>query len=364
MAEVDSGSGERARPKVRMPGAKDLGRADFTPHGISGGKRPPKKPPTRPARRNAIVAIGAVVVLALAGSGVFLVEATKPSDSASVKGAFGKEPSMTIPKMKPKSGEHIKQVINGTGPAIVKGNLVVANFVGYIWSGKTHKALNNTYQATQSGPAQPLMYPAGKLTDISSLDKALIGQKAGSRLLIQLPGTSISAATGKQLGLKKGDALVFTADVMTTFPANVTGTMQPVGDAKLPTVTDAGAAKAPTVKIPSIAAPTELVSKTLIPGTGAVVKAGQTVVANYVGQIWKTGKVFDSSWQRGQPQPFVIGKGQVIPGWDKSVVGQKIGSRMLLVIPPKEGYGPQGMSAGGIKGTDTLVFVIDILTAY
>jgi FKBP-type peptidyl-prolyl cis-trans isomerase 2 len=365
MAEVDSGSGEGARPKVRMPAAKDLGRADFKPHGIAGGKRPPKKPPTRPARRRAILAIGAVVVLALAGAGVVTAEALKPSDAITVKGAFGKAPTMTFPKVKPKSGEHVKRLIAGTGPTVVKGNLIVANFVGYIWSGKTHKVLNNTYQASQNGPAQPLIYPAGKLTDLPALDKALVGQKAGTRMLVQLPGTVIAAATAKQLGLKKGDALVFSADVTATFPASVSGTSQPVGDAKLPAVTDGGAGRAPTLKIPSSSpAPTTLISKTLIQGTGPVVQAGQTLVTNYVGQIWKTGKVFDSSWQRGQPAPFTIGKGQVIPGWDKTLVGQKVGSRVLLVIPPKDGYGSQGASAAGIKGTDTLVFVIDILGHY
>ena len=58
-----------------------------------------------------------------------------------------------------------------------------------------------------------------------------------------------------------------------------------------------------------------------------------------------------------------IGAGQVIPGWDKTLVGQKIGSRVLLVVPPKEGYGSKGSSQAGIKGTDTLVFVVDILNA-
>jgi peptidylprolyl isomerase len=79
--------------------------------------------------------------------------------------------------------------------------------------------------------------------------------------------------------------------------------------------------------------------------------------------IWRTGKVFDSSWARNTPLTTVIGAGQVIPGWDKGLVGQTVGSRVMLTIPPADGYGSAGQSQAGIKGTDTLVFVVDILAA-
>ena len=59
-----------------------------------------------------------------------------------------------------------------------------------------------------------------------------------------------------------------------------------------------------------------------------------------------------------------IGVGQLVPGFDKALVGQPVGSRVLMVLPPSEGYGKQGNSAAGIKGTDTLVFVVDLLDAY
>jgi len=120
----------------------------------------------------------------------------------------------------------------------------------------------------------------------------------------------------------------------------------------------------PTVTIPSTAAPTQLTQKTLVQGSGAPVAAGDTLVANYVGQTWANKKVFDSSFSRGAPAGFVIGKGQVIPGWDKALVGKKIGSRVLLTIPPADGYGPNGNPQAGIKGTDTLVFVVDLVAAY
>ena len=80
--------------------------------------------------------------------------------------------------------------------------------------------------------------------------------------------------------------------------------------------------------------------------------------------IWAGGKQFDSSWDRGQPASFPIGTDKVLPGWDEGLVGQTVGSQVLLVVPPDKGYGSAGEPNAGISGTDTLVFVIDILDAF
>lgn len=95
-------------------------------------------------------------------------------------------------------------------------------------------------------------------------------------------------------------------------------------------------------------------------GDGQVVEAGDTVVCHYLGQIWG-GDIFDTSFDRGQTLSFQIGVGQVIAGWDDGLVGQRVGSRVLLAIPPELGYGPYGVPQAGIGGTDTLVFVTDIV---
>jgi peptidylprolyl isomerase len=125
----------------------------------------------------------------------------------------------------------------------------------------------------------------------------------------------------------------------------------------------------PTVTFPASQPPKQLVEQTLVAGTGTPVAAGDTVVTNYVGEIWPTKpgsapKVFDSSFARGAPTGFVIGTGAVIPGFDKTLVGKRIGTRMLLSIPPADGYGSSGNSQAGISGTDTLVFVVDLLADY
>lgn len=130
----------------------------------------------------------------------------------------------------------------------------------------------------------------------------------------------------------------------------------------LPTATG-GFGEKPVLSFPESPAPAELVVTVLEEGTGPLVEAGQTIEVNYLGQCWG-GNVFDNSYDRRSSIEFPIGMGVVIAGWDNGLVGQHIGSRVLLSIPPHEGYGPNGQPRAGIRGDDTLVFVVDILDAH
>ncbi len=124
----------------------------------------------------------------------------------------------------------------------------------------------------------------------------------------------------------------------------------------------------PVVTVADKPAPGQLSEQIITSGTGATVAKGDTLVANYSGQTWEPkdgkAKVFDSSFDRGSPTAFVIGTGAVIPGWDKTLVGKRLGSRVLLAIPPADGYGSEGQAQAGITGTDTLVFVVDLIASY
>ncbi|MFD7549921.1 FKBP-type peptidyl-prolyl cis-trans isomerase [Streptomyces sp. NPDC059578] len=120
----------------------------------------------------------------------------------------------------------------------------------------------------------------------------------------------------------------------------------------------------PTVAKGSGTPSSDLAVKNVLPGSGVTVAKGDHLQANYLGQIWSSAKVFDNSYDRGAPAIFQIGVGQVIPGWDQALVGKKAGSRVELAIPPLLGYGEQGNEQAGIKGTDTLVFVVDIVDSF
>ena len=119
----------------------------------------------------------------------------------------------------------------------------------------------------------------------------------------------------------------------------------------------------PTIAKGTAAPSPNLAVKTLVQGTGPAIAGGDYVQVNYLGQIWNSGKVFDTSFGRG-PYTTIIGQGKVIPGWDEGLLGRKVGSRVELAIPPSLGYGNSGNASAGIKGTDTLVFVVDVLNRF
>ena len=119
--------------------------------------------------------------------------------------------------------------------------------------------------------------------------------------------------------------------------------------------------KKPVVTVPRTAAPTKLVTKDLVQGTGATASQGKTVTVNYVGELYKNGKEFDSSWSRNQPFTTALSPGSVISGWVQGLNGMKVGGRRELIIPPSLGYGKAG-SPPTIPPNSTLVFVVDLLS--
>ncbi|WP_084678078.1 FKBP-type peptidyl-prolyl cis-trans isomerase [Actinopolymorpha alba] len=122
--------------------------------------------------------------------------------------------------------------------------------------------------------------------------------------------------------------------------------------------------KKPTVEFKKPFSVAATASKVLKQGSGAKISEGQEVVVDYVGINGRDSKEFDSSWQRGEPATFGLQQGKLINGFLTGLVGKTVGSRILVTIPPKDGYGDQGQPQAGIQGTDTLVFVIDVKDAY
>jgi peptidylprolyl isomerase len=118
--------------------------------------------------------------------------------------------------------------------------------------------------------------------------------------------------------------------------------------------------KKPEVTVPSGPPPKQLEENELVAGTGAEAKAGDEVTVQYVGVGYDSGEEFDASWDRGEPFPFTLGAGEVIPGWDQGVAGMKVGGRRELIIPSDLAYGSAG-SPPVIGPNETLIFVIDLL---
>lgn len=135
-----------------------------------------------------------------------------------------------------------------------------------------------------------------------------------------------------------------------------------VPESDLPTASG-GFGDKPELTFPSSTHLAEGAIAVLSEGDGPVVESGDLLLADYLGQVWE-GEVFDNSYDRGSPAAFPIGTGFVVKGWDQGLVGQKVGSRVLLSLPPALGYGPGGNAGAGIGGEDTIVFVVDIVNTF
>lgn len=280
----------------------------------------------------------------------------------------GVEPKI-VSSTAPPDTTQVKVLHEGKGRVVGKDDLLVINLKGQVWDkdGIDLPPFVNSFRTGES-----LIRPMGSV--MPAWDKGLPGVKVGSRVLLLAPPADGFGDQGNPgASIQPTDTLMFVIDVIDSVAprtaANGKAVTVPV-DPKLPTVTTG---KDPKITVPAgVDPPTELIEQLLQQGTGAVIKKGQTIISEYVGVIWRDGKVFDSSWSAGR-HPFAAriatsdpqtGQDGVIAGWEKALVGEKVGTRVLLVIPPKLGYGKAGNAGAGITATDTLVFVIDILGVY
>jgi peptidylprolyl isomerase len=200
---------------------------------------------------------------------------------------------------------------------------------------------------------------------ITGFGKGLEGDHAGDRVLIGVASKDGYDPTGNGTTIQKGDSLVLVVDVrkVHTPLSEAKGTKQPA-PATVPKLTyDKAGHPAKFVATPQTP---KSVSKLgvypIIEGNGPVVKAGQTLLVEYVGQVYPDGKVFDESWSNPEPTSFPIGTGGVIPGWDQGLAGQHVGSRVILVIPSALAYGT-ATTGSPVPPNSDLIFAVDILQA-
>lgn len=254
------------------------------------------------------------------------------------------------------SATTVKVLTPGTGAKATTDSLVTVKQSLYV--GGTGKLVDNGFGASK--PAST--FYTGDQQTISGLLTALVGAQKGSRIVFAIPPAEAfgdQGQTAASIGPK--DDLVVVADVTgVSLPQSVATGAAVAPVAGQPTVTF-DATKGPTITMPKTAAPKTLVSQSLIEGTGPVVKGGQSLIVNYTGALYADGTVFDSSWTRKAHFSFQTNTGAVIPGWDKGLVGKKVGSRVLLVVPPADGYAATAKQ--GIPANSELVFVVDILAA-
>ena len=276
------------------------------------------------------------------------------SDSIKVSGDFDTEPKVDFNAPVSVPAVQRTVVIKGDGAELQDGALAQIHFT--IFNGETGDNLDSTgYE-----PAGLFQATIDEKSLLAGLVKTLRCSTVGSRVVGVIPPADAFGDQGnEQLGVEAGQPVVFIIDVVSVLPTQVSGDVTPLPDG-FPDVVWADDGQ-PTVTIPDADPPTGLKIATVITGDGAKVKAGDNVTVQYQGVNWTSGKVFDESWGRG-PTSFTTDG--VIAGFGAAMVDQTVGSRVVVIIPPDQGYGPSGGNSGaGIAVDDTLVFVIDILAA-
>lgn len=239
-------------------------------------------------------------------------------------------------------------VKEGDGDTITAADSVVVSYV--VYSGPDGTQLISTWQTghTESIPMTGLAPQFQPLVD------SIIGHKVGTRVLFGTASDLSDEASPTT-------STLWLLEVQSILPKRASGeaVTPPAG---LPTVTLAEDG-APSISVPKdYQAPADVVAQTLIKGDGPVVADQDFISVAYSGWLFD-GTQFDSSWAKGGA-PFYtqIGAGKVIEGWDKGLVGQTVGSQVLLVIPAAQAYGEQG--SGQIPANSPLVFVVDILAKH
>lgn len=263
-------------------------------------------------------------------------------DKITVTGEVGKKPTVKFDAPLSVTGSAAKVIVQGKGDAIQDGQQITVHIAEF--KGEDGSAVGDTF----SSDPQTFTYSTAALSSV--LYNALQGTHVGTRVLL---GSTTTDAEGK------ASTLFDVVDVMgaKTIPTRASGSAVSPAPG-LPTVTLADNGE-PTITVPKdYKAPDKLVVQTLIKGDGKKVEADDTLTVQYKGQLLD-GTVFDSSWQRGAPASFPLSN--VIKGWQQGLVGQTVGSQVLLVVPASLGYGDQAQ--GSIPANSTLVFVVDILDA-
>jgi hypothetical protein len=260
------------------------------------------------------------------------------SDSVSVSGDVGTPSTATFDTPLEPDALQVTVLDEGDGEAVSAGD-----FVSYAMT---------AYNAQTGDELATIGYEQGEFLPSQISADTILGQvfgcgNIGKRVVAAFPATDSAQAE------------VYVLDLLGTVPTAASGEPQDAPDG-FPGVTldDEGA---PTVTIPEGEdPPTETEVATLKKGDGYEVQEGDYALIQYHGVRWSDGESFDTTWDDGVPVAYPTTT--YVPGFQKGLVGQTVGSQVLVVIPPAEGYGEGEINEADLKG-ETLVFVIDILGA-
>lgn len=256
-------------------------------------------------------------------------------DAVTVTGAFGQTPVLNYPRDLAAPDETQRAIVIDGGVDSSPGASVQIDYT--IVNATTGEELETT--GFGAGTALPVR---GVLEIMGEFAKVIGCVGPGSRVVGVLPAADS--------GVENDEVVIFVADVVADLsPLEWTTDLPVIG----------GPEDAPTVTLPGTSPKPDLELAVLKEGDGAIVGAADSVTVHYLGTAWETGEVFDQSYARGAPSTFSVTG--VVEGFSAALIGQRVGSRVLVTMPPELGYGAAGTSTHALAGL-TLVFLIDIVS--
>lgn len=268
------------------------------------------------------------------------------SDAVNVTGEFGSAPTVEFDAPLDASSSERTIVVEGSGEQLAAGAVASLHYTAY--NGTTGESLGSTSYE----PGDEIPYLVGGASTLAALEDAVVCTPVGSRVV------GVSAAPDGFSDIAAGEAIVFVVDVLDAATRASGEPQDPVEG--MPTVeleTDG----TPEITVPSgFETPSESRSAVLIQGDGREVGATDHVYLHYRGIDAATGETFDQSWGRA---PLANSASGFIPGFTNALVGQKVGSQFIVVIPPVEGYGEASEANTHDLAGKTLVFVVDVLAS-
>lgn len=311
----------------------------------------------RALRRGAPIALAsaaALILVGCAGSGTpseptetaaaaecMDVASGSLSDGVTVEGEFSEKPTATFETPVEATELERTVAIEGDGDETVAGDPV--NVVVTAYSGTSGDEVFS----------QPATITAGDEGIFEAFRASIDCVPVGSRTVTVAPAETLYGETGNEaIGIAPGESVVIVVDLVEI--------QEPLTPSEwtenVPDVEFGAEGEPPTVTIPDTEPPTELQLKVLEEGDGDTIAAGDSVTLDYQGTSWDTGEVFDQSYGTGQPATFTTDG--VIQGFGAALVGQKVGTKLIVSIPPEYAYGtdPAAHDLGG----QTLVFLVEI----
>ena len=260
------------------------------------------------------------------------------SVGVNVTGNFGEKPTLTVPTTPAPTKLTTDVLTPGGGPVVASGQSLIVNYLGQTWQPQNGKpnVFDNSYDRHQ-----PAAFVIGKNAVIPGWDQALVGQKAGTRVLLTVP-PALGYGTAKDANQPlAGQTLLFVVDVIGSYPTTATATGAAAGalPSGFPQVKSASGQVPSVTSVKNVKLGKSPQSALLLEGTGPAIDAKKNLVVQVLQVDAKTGKQLQSTWTAAGPQPLAGSDAvQAVTALKNAHVGSR-----AVVLSPAPQAGQQGV---------------------